>query len=99
MMLTCNNGSRAVLLGVAILQADGASTRLRLVCTQRLPLLLQTIFVFQMVLHVRLRKLRRRKGETRCKSCTFVIIKERFGMFTAGFHFIQNHQCFSEAHA
>lgn len=50
--LTGQDGSRAVLLGVAVLQADGASAGLCLVGTQPLPLLLQPVLVLQVILHV-----------------------------------------------
>lgn len=50
--LTRHNGGRAVLLGIAVLRADGANVGLRLVGTQPLPLLLQPVLVLQVVLHV-----------------------------------------------
>lgn len=51
-MLTRHNSSGTVLLGVAVLHADGAGVGLCLIGTQRLPLLLQAVLVLQVILHV-----------------------------------------------
>lgn len=52
LLLTRHDGSGAVLLGVAILHADGSGVGLGLIGAQRLPLLLQAVLVLQVVLHV-----------------------------------------------
>lgn len=57
--LTRHHGSGAVLLGVAILHADGASVGFGLIGTQSLPLLLQAVFVLHVILHVGLKEKRR----------------------------------------
>lgn len=58
-MLTCHYSRGAVLLGVAVLQADGAGVGFCLISTQRLPLLLQAVLVLQVILHVGLKETRR----------------------------------------
>lgn len=57
-LLTGDNSSGTVLLGVSVLHADGAGVGFRLIGTQRLPLLLQAVLVLQVVLHVGLEERR-----------------------------------------
>lgn len=64
--LTCHHRCRSVLLGVAVLQADGAGVGFGLVSTQRLPLLFQTVLVLQVILHVGLQE-KMEEGEHRLK--------------------------------
>lgn len=70
-LLTCYNSSGAVLLGVAVLHADGAGVGFCLIGTQRLPLLLQAVLVLQVILHVRLKERReKRRWENRAGATT-----------------------------
>lgn len=60
-LLTCYDSSGAVLLGVAVLHADGAGVGFCLIGAQRLPLLLQAVLVLQVILHVRLEEKKERR--------------------------------------
>lgn len=75
-MFTCYNSSGAVLLRVAVLEADGARVGFSLVRTQCLPLLLQAILILQVIFHVGLEEKSRvnRVGE----SGLYFPIRDRF---------------------
>lgn len=79
-MLTCNNSGGTVLLGVAILHADGAGVGFSLIGTQRLPLLLQAVLVLQVILHVGLEERTEDRGRG-FSTGWFVVVKLVLGTY------------------
>lgn len=65
--LTRHHSRRAVLLCVAVSKAHGAGIGFSLVHAQRLPLLLQTVLILQVILHVRLKN-KTKRGLSICSS-------------------------------